>query len=51
MSCTEIYVIGENHCEYQGECKNAWRGAMYVWNDVAKRYFGLEGFPSFDLAM
>lgn len=46
MSSTEIYSVGENHCEMIGGCQNAWRGAMYVWNDIAKRYFGLEHFPS-----
>jgi len=24
---------------------------MYVWHDVAKRYFGLDGFPHFDEGM
>ncbi len=31
-----------------GECRNAFRGAMYVWHDMATRYFHLEGFPHFD---
>lgn len=51
MSSTEIYVIGKNQCELIGETKNAWRGAMYVWNDIAKRYFGWGGFPTFGLVM
>ena len=51
MSCTEIYSVGENHCEYLGETKNAWRGAMYVWNSIAQKYFGLDGFPIFDDSM
>jgi hypothetical protein len=44
MSTTTIYVLGAEPGEI-GECRNAWRGAMYVWNDIAKRYFNLEGFP------
>lgn len=48
MSYTEIYSIGKNHCEKIGETKNAWRGAMYVWNQIAEKYFGLKSFPHFD---
>lgn len=33
-----------------GETRNAWRGAMHVWNDIAERYFGLTAFPMFDAA-
>lgn len=47
MSCTEIYCVGKNHCSAIGTTQNAWLGAMYVWNDIAKRYFDLEHFPSF----
>ncbi len=47
MSSTEIYAVGENYCSFIGETKNAWRGAMYVWDDIARRYFNLECFPSF----
>jgi hypothetical protein len=46
MSETILYSLGENP-QVIGEARNAWRGAMYVWNDIAKRYFGLEGFPMF----
>lgn len=48
MSYTEIYVIGDEYCSQEGETKNAWRSAMYVWDQIAKKYFGLEGFPFFD---
>ncbi|MBV7315471.1 hypothetical protein [Shewanella sp. NIFS-20-20] len=48
MSYTEIYSIGSNHCLELGEVKNAWRGAMYVWNQIAREYFGLDCFPHFD---
>ncbi|APF79512.1 hypothetical protein [Vibrio cholerae] len=48
MSCTEIYSISDKHCYHLGETQNAWRGAMYVWNQIAQKYFGLEGFPHFD---
>lgn len=44
MSTTSIYTLGSDPGEI-GECRNAWRGAMYVWNDIAKRYCGLSGFP------
>jgi hypothetical protein len=47
MSTTVIYRLGRDPGEI-GEMRNAWRGAMYVWNDVAKRYCGLDGFPIFD---
>lgn len=46
MSTTSIFRLGANPEEI-GETRNAWRGAMYVWNDIAKRYFGLETFPMF----
>jgi hypothetical protein len=49
MSKTEIYAVKENEdLIFIGECRNAFRGAMYVWNDIAKRYFNLESFPHFD---
>jgi hypothetical protein len=44
MSTTSIYVLGKEPGEI-GECRNAWRGAMYVWNDIAKRYCDLPSFP------
>lgn len=47
MSTTSIYRLGrEPSCI--GDVRNSWRGAMYVWNDVAKRYCGLDSFPIFD---
>lgn len=48
MSYTEIYTVGKDHCKKIGETRNAFRGAMYVWNHIAQQYFGLELFPSFD---
>jgi hypothetical protein len=46
MSYTEIYRLGSQPgCI--GEVRNSWRGAMFVWNDVAKRYCGMEGFSPF----
>jgi hypothetical protein len=50
MSRTELYRLGKNP-ECIGKVNNSWRGAMYVWTDIAKRYFGLEHFPMFDEAM
>jgi len=44
MSRTEIYLLEPDEYELL-EFKNAWRGAMYVWNDIAKRYCGFERFP------
>lgn len=38
-----MYRLGHNPGEI-GSTSNAWLGAMYVWNDIAKRYLGLEGF-------
>jgi hypothetical protein len=43
MSTTSIYTLGSEPGEI-GECRNSWRGAMYVWNDIAKRYCGMPGF-------
>lgn len=49
MSATLIYAIKQGEQPiFIGEARNAFRGAMYVWNDIAKRYFGLGGFPHFD---
>jgi len=43
MSTTNVYKLGSEPGEI-GECRNSWRGAMYVWNDIAKRYCGMSGF-------
>lgn len=48
MSYTEIYSISEEHCEKIGETKNAFRSSMYVWTNIAQKYFGLERFPYSD---
>lgn len=49
MSTTLIYAVRQDEEPiFIGECRNAFRGAMYVWTDIAKRYFGLECFPHFD---
>jgi hypothetical protein len=50
MSRTEIYRLGTDPGEI-GSTRNAWRGAMYVWDDIARRYFGLDGFPFSDREM
>lgn len=52
MSYTSIFAVKDNEEPvFIGECRNAFRGAMYVWNDIAKRHFGLSGFPHFDEEM
>jgi hypothetical protein len=43
MSRTEIYRLGREPQEI-GLTRNAWRSAMYVWEDIAKRYFDIDGF-------
>jgi hypothetical protein len=52
MSETIIYAVkdGENP-RIVGTCRNAFRSAMYVWKDIAVRYFDLESFPHFDTGM
>lgn len=47
MSTTDIYRLGREPGEI-GSVRNSWRGGMYVWSDIAKRYFGLPSFPMFD---
>lgn len=47
MSSTNIYKIGNNN-EEVGEIKNSHRSAMYVWNQIAKKYFNQDRFPMFD---
>lgn len=48
MSCTEIWALdGKGQGKLLGDVRNAFRAAMYVWNDVAKRYCGMETFPFF----
>lgn len=48
MSYTELYEIKDNKVFLIGEVKNAFKGAMYVWNQISKKYFGLDNFPLFD---
>lgn len=49
MSSTLIYAVKQDEEPVLiGEIKNAFRGAMYVWNDISTRYFDLEHFPHFD---
>jgi hypothetical protein len=50
MSHTSIYRLGDD-AGCIGETKNAWRSGMYVWNDMASRYFHLSSFPIFDNEM
>lgn len=47
MSTTQIFKLGAPNACLIGETQNAWVGAMYIWNDVAKRYCGLPSFPGF----
>lgn len=52
MSTTLIFAVKQDdEPVFIGETRNAFRGAMYVWKDMAKRYFGLGGFPHFDEEM
>jgi hypothetical protein len=47
MSETCIYKLAEQTVIID-EFKNSWCGAMYVWNQISKDYFGLDSFPSCD---
>lgn len=39
MSFTEIYGFRKDgQCEWRLDIRNAWRGAMAVWQDLEKRY-------------
>lgn len=52
MSKTLIYALKNGKEEIHiGEASNAFRSGMYVWNDMAKRYFGLKSFPLFNPTM
>ncbi len=53
MSYTEIHFLDadKEKSHMVGEVKNAFRGAMYVWNHIAIKYFGVESFPMFDESM
>lgn len=52
MSTTIICAVHQDKEPiFIGECRNAFRGAMYVWNDIATRYFDLECYPMFDSEM
>lgn len=44
MTTTTIYFLEKDRC-HTVDIRNAWRSAMYVWNDVARRYCGFERFP------
>lgn len=48
MSYTEVFLITKDKNCNSEEFKNAFRGAMYVWNDIATRYAGFEYFPHSD---
>lgn len=48
MSYTTIYKVPEKgEIENYAEFKNAWRGALNVWTEMAKRYLGMEMLPMF----
>lgn len=46
MSETTIYFLKKDGC-VTADFKNAFRSAMYIWQDVGKRYCGFDGFPMF----
>ena len=48
MSQTTIFFLAGDE-SFTVDFKNSFRGAMYVWNDIAKRYCGFDHFPSFSL--
>lgn len=48
MSETEVYLVGKNHYECIGTSRNSHRSFMYVWDYIAKKYHGLDSFPSWD---
>lgn len=46
MSYTTMLAAGpDGNLVACAEFRNAWRGAMSIWNHLARRYLGLEGFP------
>lgn len=46
MSCTTVLAAGKDgEMKPVAEMRNAWRGAMWIWNEIACRYCHLEGFP------
>jgi hypothetical protein len=47
MSNTTVFFLAGKDC-FEADFKNAFRGAMYVWNDTARRYCDFERFPSFN---
>lgn len=47
MSSTELFLVKADDILFIGECKNSWRSGMYVWEDIAKRYFKVAGFMSY----
>jgi len=41
MSYTEIYKVNKDgDCEIAGEARNAFKGAMFIWNEFSKEYLG-----------
>lgn len=48
MSSTEIYVINSDSSKWIGSTRNAWRGAMFVWDQIARDYLNLDSFPFHD---
>lgn len=42
MSYTEMYGIPQEGGElvHLQDCKNSWRGAMWIWNNLSKKYLG-----------
>ena len=46
MSETEIYaVVDDGYVYYQCGLRNSWRGAMNIWNELSRKWFGWDNFP------
>lgn len=51
MSCMEVYAVdGDGDVVLLTEFRNAWRGAMLVWHEIAKKYGVLNewGYPDIE---
>lgn len=46
MSTTSIYALTKTSCVCLGQAGTAWSGPVYLWNVIARNYFGQEQFPS-----
>ena len=50
MSYTELFRLGHEP-ESIGRIQNAWLSAIYVWDDIADKYFGTKSFLRLDAPM